>query len=38
MSLACLGCTSTATSDAFAGKAPIEGAVSDLLAMFGGLQ
>jgi ZIP family zinc transporter len=29
--------TSTAASDAFAGKAPIEGAVFDLLAMFGGL-
>ena len=29
--------TSTAASDAFAGKAPIEGAAFDLLAMFGGL-
>jgi ZIP family zinc transporter len=29
--------TSTAASDALAGKAPIEGAVFDLLAMFGGL-
>src|SRR5436190_532332 len=29
--------TSTTASDAFAGKAPIEGAVFELLAMFGGI-
>jgi len=37
MSLACLGCTSTATSDAFVGKASVGSALLDLLAMFGGL-